>query len=155
MTESIGAKLRAAREAKRLTFEQVSQALRIRLHHLQALVSDDYSAIPSAAQARGFLRNYAGYLGLNVDEILPAARPPQPPPADSLPASAQSVKSALEAPQPSGTFFSSLRDRFTRRRAARAGTPASEEQVPIVESISEPKPMVVEESHARLKCSGF
>ena len=37
---------------------------------MQALESDDYSVMPSAAQGRGFLRNYAEYLELNIDEMI-------------------------------------------------------------------------------------
>ncbi|MBL8051477.1 MAG: DUF4115 domain-containing protein, partial [Anaerolineales bacterium] len=47
-----------------------SDETRIRQIFLQALESDDYSVMPSAAQGRGFLRNYAEYLDLNIDELI-------------------------------------------------------------------------------------
>ncbi|MBL8100415.1 MAG: DUF4115 domain-containing protein [Anaerolineales bacterium] len=37
---------------------------------MQALESDDYSVMPSAAQGRGFLRIYSEYLNLNIDELI-------------------------------------------------------------------------------------
>jgi len=70
MSESIGQQLKKEREARFLTLEKASAATRIRIVFLQALESDDYSVMPSAAQGRGFLRNYAEYLELNVDDMV-------------------------------------------------------------------------------------
>lgn len=70
MSESIGQRLKQAREVRYLTLEKASDDTRIRVIFLQALELDDYSSMPSAAQGRGFLRNYAEYLGLNVDEMI-------------------------------------------------------------------------------------
>ncbi|MFN2118875.1 MAG: RodZ domain-containing protein, partial [Anaerolineales bacterium] len=70
MEGSIGARLRRARKQRQLSLDQVAEVTRLRLHYLQALENDDLSAMPSAAQARGFLRIYAGYLGLDIDELL-------------------------------------------------------------------------------------
>jgi cytoskeleton protein RodZ len=70
MFESIGQRLKKERIARFLTLEKASEATRIRIVFLQALESDDYSVMPSAAQGRGFLRNYAEYLELNIDEMI-------------------------------------------------------------------------------------
>jgi cytoskeleton protein RodZ len=70
MFESIGQRLKKEREARFLTLEKASEATRIRIVFLQALESNDYSVMPSAAQGRGFLRNYAEYLELNIDEMI-------------------------------------------------------------------------------------
>jgi cytoskeletal protein RodZ len=70
MFESIGQQLKREREARFLTLEKASEATRIRTIFLQALESNDYSVMPSAAQGRGFLRNYADYLELNIDEMI-------------------------------------------------------------------------------------
>ena len=70
MTEPIGKQLKQAREASKLTLEDVSKATHMKLHYLQALEDGDYEAIPSATQARGFLRAYSNYLGLDPDRIL-------------------------------------------------------------------------------------
>ena len=66
----VGGQIRQAREARSLTIDQVSVATRIRAHYLRAIEGGDFSALPSAAQARGFLRTYAGYLGLDADGLL-------------------------------------------------------------------------------------
>ena len=68
--QTIGQTLKAAREQKQLTLEKVFEATRIRTIYLQALEADDLSAMPSPVQARGYLRNYAEYLGLNIDQLL-------------------------------------------------------------------------------------
>jgi transcriptional regulator with XRE-family HTH domain len=78
MEESIGAKLKQARELRRLTLQQVSESTKVRPHYLHALENDDLSAISSVAQARGFLRIYAEFLGLSPADLVPASRPPDP-----------------------------------------------------------------------------
>lgn len=70
MAESIGQQLRKAREARRLSLEQVSRATHIRVRYLQALEIGDLAVLPSLVQARGFLRAYAGFLGLDADQLL-------------------------------------------------------------------------------------
>lgn len=70
MPETIGQRLKKAREARYLTIEKASADTRIRTIFLQALEADDHTVMPSAAQGRGFLRNYAEYLDLNIDEII-------------------------------------------------------------------------------------
>lgn len=79
--ESVGQRLKKEREARYLTLEKASEATRIRVVFLQALEADDYSALPSATQGRGFLRNYADYLGLNLEEIIAEIQKNAPPPA--------------------------------------------------------------------------
>ena len=79
MPESIGQRLKKEREARYLTLEKVSQVTRIRGIYIKALEADDYSALPSAAQGRGFLRNYAEYLELNIDEMIAEIQREGPP----------------------------------------------------------------------------
>jgi cytoskeletal protein RodZ len=82
MPESIGQRLKQTREARYLTLERASEDTRIRVLFLQALEADDYSVIPSAAQGRGFLRNYAEYLDLNIDEMIAEIQRNAPAPAE-------------------------------------------------------------------------
>ena len=90
MDESIGARLKQARELRRFTIQQVSEITKVRPHYLQALENDDLSAIPSVAQARGFLRIYAEFLELTPADLVPAARS-----ADTLPATQPSAPSPV------------------------------------------------------------
>jgi cytoskeleton protein RodZ len=70
MYTDIGQKLRQARQARTLSIEQASRATRIRAHYLQAIERGDLDVLPSSAQARGFLRLYASFLGLDAEELL-------------------------------------------------------------------------------------
>jgi cytoskeleton protein RodZ len=70
MTQTIGQRLKIEREEQRLTLEKVFEATRIRIPYLQALEADDLSVLPSPVQARGYLRNYAEFLGLDFESIL-------------------------------------------------------------------------------------
>ncbi len=157
MAESVGEQLRLAREARNLTFDQVSEATRIRPYYIQALEKDDYSAVPSAAQARGFLRIYATYLGLNVDEILAKTRPveavpgvsPSAGPAPDVPATpvpTTTPAQPMEKPRPG--FLTSLLERFARQSAAQppesavTPMPAATQPEPLPEPVpSMPKPV--------------
>jgi len=65
----LGERLRTAREAKELTLEQVAEGTRIPVNSLQALEQESFTGFTSDLHARGFLRNYASYLGLDPDEI--------------------------------------------------------------------------------------
>lgn len=69
MTE-IGQTLRDARERLGLTLEEAERATRIRIHHLRALEAGELGALPSPVQARGFLKNYAEFLGLDAEGLL-------------------------------------------------------------------------------------
>lgn len=66
----LGQWLREAREAKGLSLAQVEEATRIRQKYLAALESGRREELPGDVPTRGFLRNYALYLGLNPDEAI-------------------------------------------------------------------------------------
>ncbi len=69
-TSKVGAILRAAREAKGVTLAKAEQATRIRHKHLAALEEGTPADLPEPVFVKGFLRNYARYLGLNPNEVL-------------------------------------------------------------------------------------
>ena len=75
MNPTPGEILRSKREEKKLTLLQAAQATNIKPQFLQALEDDQAELIPSRAQYRGFLRLYAGYLGVDPQSVLPADRP--------------------------------------------------------------------------------
>lgn len=68
--EEIGKTLHEARSRLGLTLEQAERSTRIRAHFLEALERGDLDLLPSPVQARGFLQNYATYLGLDSQAIL-------------------------------------------------------------------------------------
>jgi cytoskeletal protein RodZ len=62
--------LRVARERKGVDIYRAERDTKIRAKHLDALESGDYADLPGAVYTKGFLRNYAVYLGLDPDETL-------------------------------------------------------------------------------------
>jgi len=69
MEDTLGNKLRIAREEKELSLEQISKELHIRVQYLKAIEEDSLDKIPTPVQARGFLRLYSSYLGLSSKEL--------------------------------------------------------------------------------------
>ncbi|MDQ7794808.1 MAG: DUF4115 domain-containing protein [bacterium] len=85
MSKDIGTLLREAREAQGISLEQAQVDTKIRQRYLKALEDGDYRLIPGEAYARGFLRSYAGYLGLDGLELVRRYREEQAPPAEEAP----------------------------------------------------------------------
>ena len=67
--DSVGQRLRAAREAKGLTIEDVASATRIPTRHLLSLEESDWGKLPASTYSVGFAKNYAGAVGLDRAEI--------------------------------------------------------------------------------------
>ena len=61
----IGADLRDARLGRGHSIEDCQRATRISRRYLEALEEEDFSALPAPVFARGFLRSYAQFLGLD------------------------------------------------------------------------------------------
>ena len=66
---SFGAMLQQARKNKQLSLEDAAAELFILKRHLQALENENFSEMPQAAFARGFVINYAKFLGLDPVKI--------------------------------------------------------------------------------------
>jgi hypothetical protein len=91
-------RLKGAREARGVDLFRVERDTRIRIKYLSAMEEGDFSALPGDVYVRGFLRNYASYLGLDPDEaeaewrrgnVAPrVTRRPSPPAAASSPGAA-------------------------------------------------------------------
>lgn len=65
----IGATLRKARQDIGVMLDDVEYETKIRKRYLEALEREDYGDLPSAVYARGFLKTYANYLGLDGEEL--------------------------------------------------------------------------------------
>ena len=92
VTNGLGSELREARLQRGLTLEQVAYETRIRTRYLEALEDERFDDLPGEAYAKGFLRTYADFIGLDGPQMLaryrarlprrtePAVSPrPQPP----------------------------------------------------------------------------
>lgn len=66
----VGETLQLARERKGVDLYRAERDTKIRLRYLAALEDSDYDELPAPVYVKGFLRNYAIYLGLEPDEIL-------------------------------------------------------------------------------------
>jgi cytoskeletal protein RodZ len=69
-TPSLPERLLAARERKGVDLYRAERDTKIRARYLAALERGDYRELPGAVYTKGFLRNYALYLGLDPDDVL-------------------------------------------------------------------------------------
>jgi len=69
---AIGEELRAAREKKGLSLDQVADDTNIARRYLGALESEDFSVFPGDPYIIGFISNYAEYLGLEARDFVGA-----------------------------------------------------------------------------------
>ena len=68
--QRVGESLRMAREKAGLSFDEISQILKIPSRALQALEEGDHKALSGPSYALGFLRNYANHLGLDAESLV-------------------------------------------------------------------------------------
>ncbi|MCC7365772.1 MAG: helix-turn-helix domain-containing protein [Dehalococcoidia bacterium] len=66
----LGTWLVRSREARGLTLEDAERDTRISRRYLLALETEQFDVIPAPVYARGFLRSYSQYLGLDPQEML-------------------------------------------------------------------------------------
>ncbi len=66
----LGERLRHKRESQGISLAVAAAETRIRLQSLQALEEGQYERLPNDVVAKGFIRNYAQFLGLPPDELL-------------------------------------------------------------------------------------
>ena len=72
---AFGQALRDAREDLGVSLADAERETRINRRYLEALETEDDSAMPPAVYTRGFIRTYSLYLGLNPDAMLDAYGP--------------------------------------------------------------------------------
>lgn len=68
--KTVGEMLKEARTAKNFSLGDVEKTTKIRAKFLEAIEKDDYGALPSIQYAKGFVKNYSDFLGLNSRHIL-------------------------------------------------------------------------------------
>lgn len=116
MTDTIGQKLRQARLARTLTLEQVAQETHVRVHYLQAMESNDFERIPSEAQARGFLRIYANFLGLQNEDLLPSVEEVTPADKTYIEKQPQDISAPPSVHEPAIAIFVEIGQRLKHQR---------------------------------------
>lgn len=68
--KTVGSMLREARLKKGITPQGVEQAIKIREKYILAIEADNFGILPSPSYAKGFVRNYAEYLGMPTDAVM-------------------------------------------------------------------------------------
>lgn len=66
----LGQRLRNARQSQGISISQAATETRILQRYLEALEDGDYQYLPGDVYARGFIRNYALYLNIPVEELI-------------------------------------------------------------------------------------
>jgi cytoskeletal protein RodZ len=66
---SVGERLRAAREEKGFSLEDLAAETRIPRRHLESLEASDWAKLPAPTYTIGFAKNYAAAVGLDRSEI--------------------------------------------------------------------------------------
>lgn len=66
----LGQRLRNARQSQGISISQAATETRILQRYLEALEDGDYQYLPGDVYARGFIRNYALYLKIPVEELI-------------------------------------------------------------------------------------
>ena len=79
--QSVGERLRVAREAKGLSLDDVARQTRIPVRHLEHIEREEWDALPAITYSVGFARSYANTIdldgariGAEVRELLGGAR---------------------------------------------------------------------------------
>ena len=67
---TMGQSFKAAREKKRTSLSQAALKTHIKIQHLEAMERDDFSRMPAPIYARGFIRSYCDFLGLEPAAFL-------------------------------------------------------------------------------------
>ena len=119
--QTVGEILRAEREKKGVTIKDVEGATNIRALYLSAIEDNKFSVAPGEVYLKGFIRNYANYLGVDGQEMVNLYRqqinpPPPPEPQEGL---ADDSPDQLE-PRPTATE----RNKRRENRAVQSGSPS-------------------------------
>ena len=67
-TNTIGTLLRSQRELKNISIQEISQKTKININVLRSLENDDLNKLPNKTYVKGFVKNYAKTIGLNIDD---------------------------------------------------------------------------------------
>jgi len=70
MSDTIGEKLRLAREARGIALRDISEQTRISIRYLEAIETDDYRRLPGGIFNRSFIRAYAKFIGYDEHQAL-------------------------------------------------------------------------------------
>lgn len=99
MSSDLAQRIREARAARAISLDEAERVTKIRRKYLEAIEAGDFSQLPDGLPARGFVKNYARYLGFDPTwamgefeaevgvPVLQLKEPVPPPPARGKPVS--------------------------------------------------------------------
>lgn len=67
---SFGEELRREREIRAISLKEIADATKISKRFLEAIERNDHKTLPAPVFTRGFVREYARYLGLNAEDMV-------------------------------------------------------------------------------------
>lgn len=70
MAETLGEKLRAAREARGISISEVAEQTRIAPMYIECIENDNYKPLPGGIFNKGFVKSYARFIGVDEHEAL-------------------------------------------------------------------------------------
>lgn len=70
MSQTLGEKLRQAREDRGISASEVAEQTRISPHYINAIDRDDYKPLPGGIFNKGFIKSYAKFVGMDEHEAL-------------------------------------------------------------------------------------
>lgn len=97
VTPSVGAVLRAAREAKGLPLAEVANVLKLGQRQVEALEQDDWSGLPGTTFVRGFVRNYARMLDIDAAPLMRSLDVMLSTPTDTLAAVSETTPAPMSS----------------------------------------------------------
>lgn len=70
MSQTLGEKLREAREERGISLTEVAEQTRISPHYIESIERDDYKPLPGGIFNKGFIKSFAKYVGIDEQEAL-------------------------------------------------------------------------------------
>lgn len=70
MSQTIGEKLRQAREARDITVGEVAEQTRISPLYIESIENDDYRTLPGGIFNKGFVKSFAKFVGVDEQEAM-------------------------------------------------------------------------------------
>ena len=70
MAETLGEKLRDAREARGISISEVAEQTRIAPMYIECIENDNYKPLPGGIFNKGFVKSYARFIGMDEQEAL-------------------------------------------------------------------------------------
>jgi cytoskeleton protein RodZ len=67
---SVGPYLKEQRSLREIELDDVAKVTKISKQWLEAIESEEFDVLPGRAFVRGYIRAYANFMGLDVDDVM-------------------------------------------------------------------------------------